>query len=43
MAYILGGIFMKYSNVLNRITKPFNPLKGETYEYVDGDLKIIIE
>ena len=43
MAYILSGIFMKYSNIIDRITKPFNPLLGETYEYQDKDLKIVIE
>lgn len=34
---------MKYGNVINRVKKPFNPLKGETYEYVDNDFKMIIE
>lgn len=43
MAYVLGGIYMKYSNIIDRISKPFNPLKGETFEYIDGDLKIVIE
>ena len=37
-AYVLGGDFMKFGNVLNRFKKPFNPLKGETFEYIDGDM-----
>lgn len=34
---------MKYGNVIDRAKKPFNPLKGETYEYDDGYFKMIIE
>ena len=34
---------MKYGNVIDRVKKPFNPLKGETYEYQDDKFKMIIE
>jgi hypothetical protein len=43
IAYVTGVIFILLSNVVFRMKKPFNPLLGETYEYVDGDLKCVIE
>ena len=33
MAYVVGFAFSMYSNTINRLKKPFNPLLGETYEY----------
>ena len=39
MAYSFAAL----DSVINRTTKPFNPLLGETWEYDDGDLKIITE
>lgn len=42
-ALILSGFFISLSNTLNRIKKPFNPLLGETYEYIEDDLKILVE
>lgn len=43
IAYVTSAIFILLSNAIFRMKKPFNPLLGETYEYVDGDLKCIIE
>lgn len=34
---------MKFGNVIDRVKKPFNPLKGETFEYIDEDTKMIFE
>lgn len=43
MAYVTAGIYMIRSNVLYRTKKPFNPLKGETFEYQEDDFRIIVE
>lgn len=43
VGYILAGFFILYGHTINRIKKPFNPLLGETFEYIDGDLKLIME
>ena len=40
MAYVTAGIYMIRSNVLYRTKKPFNPLKGETFEYQEDDFRI---
>lgn len=34
---------MKFGNIIGRAKKPFNPLKGETYDYDDGNYRMIIE
>lgn len=36
-------MFMLLGNVYQRVKKPFNPLKGETYEIVSDDFKCLIE
>lgn len=40
---IFAGLFMVYTNTPNRMKKPFNPLLGETFEYQDGDLRVLYE
>jgi hypothetical protein len=35
MAYVMGFGFSPYNASVMRCKKPFNPLLGETYEYVD--------
>jgi len=35
MAYVMAFAFSMYSTTLNRTGKPFNPLLGETFEFVD--------
>ena len=42
-ALVLSAFFIALSNTINRIKKPFNPLLGETYEYIDKDLRVITE
>jgi hypothetical protein len=39
MAYIAGFIVASVSLNINRILKPFNPILGETFEYIDNSLK----
>ena len=41
--YILAGFFILYAHTINRIKKPFNPLLGETFEYIDNDLRVLVE
>ncbi len=36
-------MFAGLEATINRTTKPFNPLLGETWEHDDGELKIITE
>lgn len=43
MAMITSAVTMMMESSIGRVKKPFNPLKGETFEYVDKDLKIIVE
>jgi hypothetical protein len=43
LAYVVGFSFAGLEATINRTTKPFNPLLGETWEYDDGKLKIITE
>ena len=37
MAYIMAFGYSPYSSTINRGQKPFNPLLGETFEFVDDD------
>ncbi|KAA1088990.1 hypothetical protein PGT21_003119 [Puccinia graminis f. sp. tritici] len=37
MAYVAGFAMSNYSSTVGRLAKPFNPLLGETYEYIDPD------
>jgi hypothetical protein len=39
MAFSIAG----FESVIDRTTKPFNPLLGETWEYDNGEVKIITE
>lgn len=41
--YVVAAFYILYSNTINRVSKPFNPMLGETYEYFEGDLRMIIE
>jgi len=43
MAYSISAFFIMMSNVIGRVKKPFNPLKGETYEYIEDDLRVVVE
>lgn len=37
MVYVAAFAASEYSSTINRVAKPFNPLLGETYEYVRPD------
>ncbi|WAQ90581.1 hypothetical protein PtA15_12A571 [Puccinia triticina] len=37
IAYVAGFAMSNYSSTVGRLAKPFNPLLGETYEYIDPD------
>ncbi|KAH9810195.1 Oxysterol-binding protein-domain-containing protein [Melampsora americana] len=37
LAYVAGFAMSNYSSTVGRLAKPFNPLLGETFEYVDPD------
>ncbi|MBW0483706.1 hypothetical protein O181_023421 [Austropuccinia psidii MF-1] len=39
IAYVAGFAMSNYSSTVDRLAKPFNPLLGETYEYVDPEKK----
>jgi hypothetical protein len=39
LAYISGFILSEVNCNINRILKPFNPILGETFEFIDNDLK----
>lgn len=41
--YVSAVLYILYSNTLNRLKQPFNSLLGETYEYIQDDLKVLIE
>ena len=43
LALVFGHSYMMFSNTISRINKTFNPLLGETYEYIDKDLRCISE
>jgi hypothetical protein len=43
LAHVVAFGFSSYCSVVNRTTKPFNPLLGETWEYEEDDLRIIGE
>ena len=43
MQYICAFYFSMLTATLNRLKKPFNPLLGETYEYVDSTIKYFSE
>ncbi|KAG0143072.1 hypothetical protein CROQUDRAFT_96759 [Cronartium quercuum f. sp. fusiforme G11] len=37
LAYVAGFAMSNYASTVGRIAKPFNPLLGETFEYVEPD------
>ena len=45
MCYITGFIASQYSSTLKRKLKPFNPILGETYEYIPADksYRLVVE
>ena len=43
LAYVFGSQFMLCPAVLGRVNKTFNPLLGETYEYIVKDLRCVME
>ena len=45
MSFVLAFAMSNYSSTIGRAGKPFNPLLGETYEYVskDGQYRYIAE
>lgn len=43
ISHVLAGFFILFGHTTNRLKKPFNPLLGETFEYIDGDLRLLVE
>jgi hypothetical protein len=43
IGYVISSSYMLCANVINRIHKIFNPILGETYEYFENDLKVVVE
>lgn len=43
MCYIAGLFTTIYSRTYSRLTKPFNPMLGETFEYIGNGWKLISE
>lgn len=38
MVYVAAFAVSEYASTIGRVAKPFNPLLGETYEYVRPDM-----
>lgn len=43
LALVFSHSFMMFTNTVNRINKTFNPFLGETYEYINKDLRCVME
>ena len=43
MAYVAAFSIAVYAGTEGRISKPFNPILGETFEYIGKDFKYIAE
>ncbi len=43
IAYVASVVFGNFSNAIGRCKKPFNPMEGETYEFIEGDFRIVLE
>ena len=43
MVYVATGVISGFAQVYGRTSKPFNPLLGETFEYVTKDIKFYSE
>ena len=41
--YVIASSYMLCANVINRIHKVFNPILGETYDYFENDLRLVVE
>lgn len=43
LALVFSTQYMLCANVIKRLAKTFNPLLGETYEYINKDLRCVME
>lgn len=43
IALVSAAFFILASNTIDRVTKPFNSLLGETYEILEEDFELICE
>ena len=43
MVYVASGVISGFAQVYGRTSKPFNPMLGETFEYVTKDIKFYSE
>jgi hypothetical protein len=43
MAYVIAFSFSSLSLTINRTSKPFNPLLGETWEFLGENFKFLSE
>lgn len=43
LGYIISAFTLVFSTSIGRVKKPFNPLKGETFEYIDDDFRLVVE
>lgn len=43
LAFVFGHSYMMFTNTIKRVNKTFNPLLGETYEYINKDMRSIME
>jgi hypothetical protein len=43
MVWVASGLISGFGNVIGRCYKPFNPMLGETFEYVTDNLKYFSE
>lgn len=43
ICYVAGLQFILYANTINRLRQPFNSLLGETFEWVEGGARVIVE
>ena len=43
LAYVFAHSYMMFTNTVKRVNKTFNPLLGETYEYINKDLRCVME
>jgi len=43
IGYVISSSYMLCANVIDRIHKVFNPILGETYDYYENDLRLVVE
>jgi hypothetical protein len=41
ICYVASAFASMYSHTYERLTKPFNPMLGETFEYIGNGWKLI--